>query len=211
MAAIRPAREARATPVSRHWGRSQEIVAKVTLATRCSRPAQAARTGLRWQLSLRDLLARRRCAALATQPADLVAGGALSAPRLSMVPWAWDAQFSCFVLHVSALAAHTQAMELHPAVSLLICAAEEEGEGVHALERVAIEGVASTPPAGSVLADGARESYVRRFPEAAFMAELGDFRFVCITPSVARHVAGFGAARDVSAHDLAEALNADPG
>jgi putative heme iron utilization protein len=165
----------------------------------------------RLQLSLRDLLARRRCAALATQPADPVAGGALSAPRLSMVPWAWDAQFSCFVLHVSALAAHTQAMELHPAVSLLICAAEEEDEGVHALERVAIEGVASTPPAGSVLADGARESYVRRFPEAAFMAELGDFRFVCITPSVARHVAGFGAARDVSAHDLAEALNADPG
>lgn len=119
-----------------------------------------------------------------------------------MVPWAWNAQFACFVLHVSALAAHTRAMELHPAVSLLVCAAEVDGEGVHALERVAIEGVASTPPPGSVLADGARDSYVLRFPEAAFMTDLGDFRFVCITPSIARHVAGFGAARDVSAHDL---------
>lgn len=166
----------------------------------------------RLQLSLRDLLTRRRPAALATQPADSVpsaAGHALPAPRLSMVPWAWNAQFCCFVLHVSALAAHTRAMELHPAVSLLVCAAEVDGEGVHALERVAIEGVASTPPPGSALADGARDSYVQRFPEAAFMTGLDDFRFVCITPSVARHVAGFGAARDVSAHDLIEALNAE--
>lgn len=167
----------------------------------------------RLQLSLRDLLARHRSAALATQPADSPApgaGDALPAPRLSMVPWAWNAQFACFVLHVSALAAHTRAMELHPAVSLLVCAAEMDGEGVHALERAAIEGVASTPPPGSVLADGARDSYVLRFPEAAFMTDLGDFRFVCITPSIARHVAGFGAARDVSAHDLIEALNTQP-
>ena len=84
----------------------------------------------RLQLSLRDLLARHRSAALATQPADSPApgaGDALPAPRLSMVPWAWNAQFGCFVLHVSALAAHTRAMELHPAVSLLVCAAEVDG------------------------------------------------------------------------------------
>lgn len=42
------------------------------------------------------------------------------------------------------------------------------------------------------------------------MTDLGDFRFVCITPSIARHVAGFGAARDVSAHDLIEALSIQP-
>ena len=66
------------------------------------------------------------------------------------------------------------------------------------------------PTQGSVLADGARDSYVLRFPEAAFMTDLGDFRFVCITPSIARHVAGFGAARDVSAHDLIEALSIQP-
>lgn len=162
----------------------------------------------RLQLALRELLSRRRCAALATQPADLRVGDALPAPQLSMVPWAWDAQFACFVLHVSGLAAHTRAMECHPAVSLLVCAAENEGEGeaVHALERVAIQGVASTPPPDSVLGQGARQAYLQRFPEAEPMTELGDFRFVCITPTVARHVAGFGAARDVSAHDLVEAL-----
>lgn len=162
----------------------------------------------RLQLSLRDLLARRRCAALATQPAEPLAGDALPAPRLSMVPWAWDAQFACFVIHVSGLAAHTQAMEHHPAVSLLVCAGENDADSVHALERVAIEGVASTPPPGSVLGQGARQAYLQRFPEAEPMTQLADFRFVCITPSRARHVAGFGAARDVSAHDLIEAQGA---
>lgn len=164
----------------------------------------------RLQQSLRDLLACRRSAALATQPADPMAGDALPAPQLSMVPWAWDAQFACFVIHVSGLAAHTRAMQRHPAVSLLVCAAEQEGEGVHALERAAIQGVASTPPPDSVLGQGARQAYLRRFPEAEPMTQLGDFRFVCITPTVARHVAGFGAARDVSAHDLIEALGTQP-
>lgn len=163
----------------------------------------------RLQLSLRELLARRRCAALATQGADPGVDGALPAPQLSMVPWAWDAQFACFVLHVSGLAAHTRAMERHPAVSLLVCAPESEGEAVHALERVAIQGVASTPPPDSVLGQGARQAYLQRFPEAEPMTELGDFRFVCITPTLARHVAGFSAARDVSAHDLIEAQAAD--
>lgn len=165
----------------------------------------------RLQSSLRDLLALRRSAALATQPHDTPAGGALRAPQLSMVPFAWDGAFACIVLHVSGLAAHTRSMERHPAVSLLVCAAEQDGEGVHALERVAIEGVASTPPPGSVLHQGARTAYLQRFPEAEPMTALDDFRFVCITPSHARHVAGFGAARDVSAHDLIEALNAQAG
>ena len=47
-------------------------------------------------------------------------------------------------------------------------------------------------------------------PEAEAMTLLGDFRFMCITPGTGRHVAGFGAARDVSAHDLIEALNTQP-
>jgi putative heme iron utilization protein len=161
----------------------------------------------RLQLSLRMLLATRRTAALAVQPlASPAEAGALPAPWLSMVPWAWCAEFSCIVIHVSGLASHTLAMEQHPAVGLLVTAAEEPGQGVHALERASIQGVASTPPADSVLCQGARTAYLQRFPEAEPMTMLGDFRFVCITPTLARHVAGFGAARDVSAHELIEAL-----
>lgn len=161
----------------------------------------------RLQTSLRTLLAARRWAALAVQPLDDFSdAAALPAPSLSMVPWAWCAQFSCFVIHVSGLASHTQAMQQHPAVGLLVTAAEEPGQGVHALERASIQGVACTPPRDSVLWQGARAAYLQRFPEAEPMTQLGDFRFVCITPALARHVAGFGAARDVSAHDLIEVL-----
>lgn len=162
----------------------------------------------RLQQSLRALLVGRRTAALAVQPAtDFSQLSALPAPLLSFVPWAWDSSFSCIVLHVSALASHTHAMALHPAVSLLMTADETPGQGVHALERVSIQGVASTPSQDSALWQGARHAYLERFPEAEFMTALGDFRFVCITPSLARHVAGFGAARDVSAHDLIAVLN----
>ena len=163
----------------------------------------------RLQASLRTLLTARRTAALAVQPpATPTETAALPAPWLSMVPWAWCEEFSCFVIHVSGLASHTQAMAQHPAVGLLVTAAEKPGQGVHALERASIQGVASTPPADSALWQGARAAYLQRFPEAEPMTMLGDFRFVCITPALARHVAGFGAARDVSAHELIEALNA---
>ena len=42
------------------------------------------------------------------------------------------------------------------------------------------------------------------------MTELPDFRFVCITPESARHVAGFGSARDVSGNDFVAAMNFKP-
>ncbi len=162
----------------------------------------------RLQQSLRQLLASQRTAALAVQPqAGSSAPGYLPAPGLSLVPWAWSGEFSCLVLHVSALASHTQAMERHPAVSLLMSRPESAGEAVHALERISIQGVASTPPRDSGLWHGARASYLERFPEAEPMTVLGDFRFVCITPQGGRHVAGFGAARDVDEHDLIAALN----
>lgn len=162
----------------------------------------------RLQQSLRQLLADQRTAALAFQPlAASSAPGYLAAPGLSLVPWAWSGEFSCLVLHVSALASHTQAMELHPTVSLLMSRPESAGEAVHALERISIQGVASTPPRDSGLWQGARSSYLERFPEAEPMTALGDFRFVCITPQSGRHVAGFGAARNVDEHDLIAALN----
>ena len=162
----------------------------------------------RLQQSLRQLLLSQRTAALAVQPlADFITASALPAPQISMVPWAWDAEFFTLVIHVSGLASHTQVMEQHPAVSLLVTATEQTGQGVHALERVSIQGVASTPPEGSVLWQGARKAYLARFPEAEPMTALGDFRFVCITPQSGRHVAGFGAARDVDAQDLIAALN----
>lgn len=166
----------------------------------------------RLQRNLRELVERRRTAALAAssaEPAD-ARSGALPAPQISMVPFAWCREFGCIVLHVSSLAAHTQAMGSHPAVALLFSTPEVDGEGVHALERVSMQGVASTPPVDSVLYAAARAAYLQRFPEVEFMTELPDFRFVCITPTLGRHIASFGSARDVSGNDFVAAMNFRP-
>ena len=160
------------------------------------------------QQSLRALLATQRIATLGVQPlADFSMPQALPAPGLSCVPWAWNSEFCCLVIHVSALASHTQAMEQHPAVSLMMTAQEQANTGVHALERVSIQGIASTPPPESLLCQTAKNSYLQRFPEAEAMTMLADFRFVCITPSNARHIAGFGAARDVDDQELIATIN----
>ena len=160
------------------------------------------------QQSLRALLATQRIATLGVQPlADFSMPQALPAPGLSCVPWAWNSEFCCLVIHVSALASHTQAMEQHPAVSLMMTAQEQANTGVHALERVSIQGVASTPPPESLLCQAAKNSYLQRFPEAEAMTMLADFRFVCITLGHARHIAGFGAARDVDDQELIATFN----
>lgn len=161
----------------------------------------------RLQQSLRELLITQRTAALAVQPLADFSAPSLPAPGLSFVPWAWCSDFSCLVIHVSGLASHTSAMQAHPAISLMMVAAEVPGQGVHALERISIAGVASTPPRESALWQAAKTSYLARFPEAEAMTMLGDFRFICITPSSGRHVAGFGAAREVSDQDLIAVFN----
>ena len=160
------------------------------------------------QQSLRALLAGQRIATLGVQPiADFSQPQALPGPGLSCVPWAWDSQFCCLIIHVSALASHTQAMEQHPAVSLMVVAAEHPGSGVHALEHVSIQGIESTPPPNSLPGQAAKASYLQRFPEAEGMTMLCDFRFVCITPTGARHIAGFGAARGVDDQELIATFN----
>ena len=153
--------------------------------------------------SLRALLHTRRTAALGTLSAPATAGASL--PYVSFVPYAVDTQTGTLVLHVSGLAAHTRQMQQCPEVSLLICAAEQPGEPVHALERVTFTGHAAVlaPEAAA----SARAAYLARFPEAAPMTALGDFRFVAITPMAARHVAGFGAARDVDAEECRAVLS----
>lgn len=149
--------------------------------------------------ALRELLLARRTAALGTLD---VQGDAF----VSMVPFAIDSDTQELVLHVSALAAHTGNMLRHPRVSLLVCAAEPEGEPVHALPRVTLEALAETPALDSASALYARAAYLQRFPEAEPMTALGDFRFVRLKVLGARQVAGFGAARSLPADEVRRAL-----
>ena len=153
--------------------------------------------------ALHQLLCARRTAALATLGVD---GGA---PGVSLVPFAIDPVGDgapVFVLHVSALAAHTAQLQAHPRAALLISAPEMPGTPVHDLARVAIDVVVHTPERDSPAARSAQAAYTQRFPDAAFMTELPDFRFVTLTPTGARQIAGFGSARSVGAEELAQIL-----
>ncbi len=151
--------------------------------------------------ALRALLQGSRVAALATVDER---GGA----SVSMVPFAWLAASverprPAFVLHLSGLAAHTRYVEARPAqASLLVAQAEVAGQPVHALPRASFDGTAATPPNDSAWWHACRGAYLARFPEAEPMTALGDFRFVAFEVTAARHVAGFGAARNVDLDEL---------
>lgn len=127
-------------------------------------------------------------------------------PFVSMVPYALEPSLGCLVIHVSGLAAHTGNLQVRPNVSLLVMQSEVEGEPVHALPRVTLDGRARMLEVSTPVWEVCRAAYVKRFPEAEFMSQLGDFRFVAIELKGARQVAGFGAARSIDEEDVGRAL-----
>jgi putative heme iron utilization protein len=148
---------------------------------------------------LRQLLSSRRVAALGTTDAD-------GNPFVSMVPFAACPGRGRVAIHVSGMAAHTGHMLERPAVSLLVATGEVPNEPVHALQRVTMQGLASTPESGSPDWEECRRAYLDRFPEAESMTALSDFRFVAIDVDHGRHVEGFGTARDVTGEELERVL-----
>lgn len=153
----------------------------------------------RLTLALRRLLQSQRVAALGTMGND-------GAPLVSMVPFAIAREPGCIVIHVSGLAAHTGNLQKTSDVSLLVMQAEVAGAPVHALPRVTLEARAEVLEAETPLWLACRAAYLLRFPEAEPMTALSDFRFVALRVNGARQVAGFGAARSVSAEEVAQVL-----
>lgn len=153
----------------------------------------------RLTVELRALLHARRVAALGTIGDD-------GNPFVSMVPYALEPSLGCLVIHVSGLAAHTGNLQARPNVSLLVMRPEMEGEPVHALPRVTLDGLAKTLEDDSPAWGVCQTAYVQRFPEAEFMTQLGDFRFFAIELKGARQVAGFGAARSIDEDEVRRAL-----
>ena len=145
--------------------------------------------------ALRTLLQEHRICSLGTLDGQ---GQAF----VSMVPFAPDLEQGTLVIHVSQLAAHTANMQRDHRVSLLVTQAEVAGQPVHDLPRVTLQGQASVLQPGTPQADSARKAYLQRFAEAGPMTQLGDFRFVSVAISSARHIAGFGAARTLSEAEL---------
>jgi putative heme iron utilization protein len=88
----------------------------------------------------------------------------------------------------------------------MVMQAEVAGEPVHALPRVTLDGVATVLALDSTAWRSARTAYLARFPDVEYITQLGDFRFVAITVTGARQVAGFGAARSIAVDELAQVL-----
>lgn len=149
----------------------------------------------RQQRELRHLLHDRRTAALGSVNADGTA-------MVSMVPYAMDPCGPALIIHVSSLAAHTGNLLRQPAVSLLVTAPERPAEPVHALPRATLRGHANAPSPDGPDWHTARAAYLARFPEAAAMMELGDFRLVRIRIDQIRQIAGFGAARTIDSQEV---------
>jgi hypothetical protein len=149
---------------------------------------------------LRALLNEQRVAALGTLTPE-------GQPFVSMTPFALLPAQAALILHVSALAPHSTYMQAQPQVSLMVMQTATPGAPVHDLARVSLIGHARTLISGEPDWAQARQSYLKRFPEAEPMTALGDFRFVRVNLSGARQVAGFGAARRLDAQALADILS----
>ena len=148
---------------------------------------------------LRSLVDARRVAALGTIGDD-------GTPLVSMVPYAVERGGGCFVIHVSALAAHTHNLAARSRVSLLVMQGEAEGEPVHALPRATFDGRARVLEPGGDEWQSCRAAYLARFPEAEPMTSFADFAFFAIEVAGARQVAGFGSARSLGADEVRLAL-----
>jgi putative heme iron utilization protein len=127
-------------------------------------------------------------------------------PFVSMTPYALPRGEASFLIHVSALAAHTADMLAHPRVSLMIMAAPASGAPAQARARVTIQADAVPLERGSPEYDAGRAAYLSRFPEAATMFELGDFHLFRLVPVSARVIGGFAQAATFAREAITEAL-----
>jgi putative heme iron utilization protein len=148
--------------------------------------------------TLRHLLDTRPVAALGT----LHRGE----PAVSMVPFVLPAGGTQLFIHVSALASHTQDMQAHARVGLLVMAEVDACGSPQALPRVALQADAVRLPRGGDGYAAARAAYLARFPDPAATFDLGDFSIVALQPVAARLVAGFGRAYGLAGEALADWL-----
>lgn len=153
----------------------------------------------RFDVVLEALLSQQRVASLATVDED-------GMPHASMVPFAVDHAHGTLLIHISGMSPHFGYLHNKPHASLLIAKAETPGAEVHALPRMSIQATASFISRHEARYAGAREAYLQRFPEVAFMTDLPDFAFVEITPLAGRVIAGFGAAKKLDSTSILAAL-----
>ena len=123
-----------------------------------------------------------------------------------MVPFVLLPRGPDFVIHVSALAAHTRDMLASARVSLMVVARESEGVPPQAVARLTIQGEARQIPDDHSSWSEARQAYLGRCPDSAQTFGLGDFSLFAIRARQCRFVGGFAQARTLTGEGLATIL-----
>lgn len=120
-------------------------------------------------------------------------------PFGSVVPFVLDHLAQPMIL-VSRLAEHTKNMAADPRASLLV---HDVAEDVQTAARLTLVGDAA--PIADPASIAAR--YLRYFPEAQGLLELGDFSFWRLRAVFVRHIAGLGAIRSITPQSFAPPEN----
>jgi heme iron utilization protein len=149
------------------------------------------------QEKLARLIAGQRVAALGTLRD--------ASPFVSMIAFAPAPEFDGYFLLASRLAYHTQDFLRDPRVSLLIAETDHGTGDPQTLARLTIRGEVEVVPETHKDYDSIRALYLKRFPDAAFNFELGDFALYRIQPNGGRFVAGFGQTYNCTVEDFRRA------
>jgi putative heme iron utilization protein len=120
-------------------------------------------------------------------------------PFGSVVPFVLD-HLAQPVILVSRLAEHTKNMAADPRASLLV---HDVAEDVQTAARLTVVGDAEAIADPTTIA----ARYLRYFPEAQGLLELGDFSFWRLRAVFVRHIAGFGAIRSITPQSFAPPEN----
>jgi hypothetical protein len=146
---------------------------------------------------------------LDTRPVGSLATLHRGEPAVSMVPFVLPAGAAHLLVHVSALATHTNDMLAHPRVAFMVMDDPALAASPQALPRVSLQADAERLPAEGDAHGEAKAQYLSRFPDAAVTFELADFSIFVLRPVSARLVAGFGRARALVAQGLVDWLRAE--
>lgn len=126
-------------------------------------------------------------------------------PFVSMVAYAPADDLGSLLIHASRLAHHTQDILQDSRCSVLVAENDDGSHDPQVLARVTLSGNARPLEQDDPGYESARSLYLRKFPEAEFLFQLGDFSLYRINVSSGRFIAGFGKTFTFSRHDLVRA------
>jgi putative heme iron utilization protein len=129
------------------------------------------------------------------------------APYISMVPFALSPTRDALLIHASALAKHSQGLQIDAPFSALIAQPDNPEADPLQLARVTLQGEIARIDRDDSGYSAARSAYIGKFPTSAPTFTLGDFHLFSLSLDKARYVAGFARTFNLNAERIREILS----